>query len=301
MPEFAAFVPEITADGSFTFYSSTFGEQFHSRKGARQEAALKFVGPTQLREKAKARSHLCLLDICYGLGYNTAVAVATIWAANPHCHIELVALELDPTVPLAALQIWQQFAIGADDRQQGVPWPEPVLKLLAGLVDRQTYQSPKINAQLLLGDARQQLQTVRRSGFQADAIFLDPFSPPHCPQLWTMEFLDLAARCLCADGRLATYSCAAAVRHALLAANLQIAATPPIGRKSPGTIASWQPLPEFPPFSSQEIEHLQTRAAIPYRDRTLSASAEDILKRRETEQQSSPLEPTSRWKKRWST
>ena len=301
VPEFAAFVPKPTADGSFTFYSPTFGEQFHSRQGARQEAALKFVEPTQLREKAETRSRLCLLDICYGLGYNSAVAVETIWAANPTCHIELIALELDAAVPLAALEIWQQAPhSSANESAPHAPWPKPVLHVLAGLATNQTYQTQQIQAQLLLGDARQQLQVVARSGFQADAIFLDPFSPPHCPQLWTVEFLTLVARCLGADGRLATYSCAAAVRHALMAAGLHISATPPVGRKSPGTVASWTAA-ESPTLSQQEQEHLQTRAAIPYRDRTLYASAAEILQRRDVEQQASSLEPTSRWKKRWST
>jgi hypothetical protein len=44
--------------------------------------------------------------------------------------------------------------------------------------------------------------------------------------------------CLHVDGLLATYSCAAAVRTALLAADLQIGSTPPVGRRSPGTVAA---------------------------------------------------------------
>ena len=58
-------VPELTADGSLTFYSVEFGETFHSRQGALQEAVLKFVEPTQLQSKAQQGS-LRLLDICYG-------------------------------------------------------------------------------------------------------------------------------------------------------------------------------------------------------------------------------------------
>ena len=54
------------------------------------------------------------------------------------------------------------------------------------------------------------------------------------------------------------------------------------------------------PLSRQsEQEHLQTRAAVPYRDPKLIDSPEAIIKRRELEQQASDLEPTSRWRKRW--
>ena len=92
MPDTSNFTPQITADGSFTFFSDEFGETFHSRQGASEEAELKFVLPTDLRSKALQPS-LNLLDVCYGLGYNTAAALATIWAVNPSCRVELVGLE----------------------------------------------------------------------------------------------------------------------------------------------------------------------------------------------------------------
>ena len=44
--------------------------------------------------------------------------------------------------------------------------------------------------------------------------------------------------CLHVDGLLGTYSCTAAVRTALLAADLQIGSTPPARRRSPGTVAA---------------------------------------------------------------
>lgn len=114
------------------------------------------------------------------------------------------------------------------------------------------------------------------------------------------------------NGRLATYSCAAAVRTALLAAGLVIGSTIPIGRHTPGTIAAY-PINEsvdnwgnereeinlIPYLSQSEKEHLQTRAAIPYRDPELRDSAEVIIIRREQEQKDSVLETTSQWKKRW--
>lgn len=53
------------------------------------------------------------------------------------------------------------------------------------------------------------------------------------------------------------------------------------------------------PLSQVEKEHLLTRAAIPYRDPQLSDPTDVILMRRQQEQQTSCLEPTSRWRKRW--
>ncbi|MBD2022667.1 hypothetical protein H6F43_21010 [Leptolyngbya sp. FACHB-36] len=280
----SSLIPQPTADGSMTFFSKPFGEAFHSLHGAKQEADCKFVQPTQLAQQAQ-RSQLHLLDICYGLGYNTAAALETIWAANPACRVHLTALELDVTVP--------QAAIAANLL---VSWSKPVQMALIPLAADQRVETTRLNARLLLGDARQTIQSVAAG--EMDAIFLDPFSPPRCPQLWTIEFLALVARCLKHTGRLATYSCAASVRSALVAADVRIGSTPPVGRRAPGTVASFEAI-DLPPLSQQEDEHLRTRAAIPYRDPTLSDSAIKILERRQMEQQCSVNEPTSHWKKRW--
>ena len=49
----------------------------------------------------------------------------------------------------------------------------------------------------------------------------------------------------------------------------------------------------------KEQEHLQTRAAVPYRDPNLDAQPEQIKIKRQQEQQNSHLESTSQWRKRW--
>ncbi|MEL7036573.1 MAG: MnmC family methyltransferase [Cyanobacteria bacterium J06592_8] len=283
------FKPQATADGSYTFYSLEFGESFHSQFGAKQEAEQKFVEPLQLRQRVRQRaedSPLFLLDICYGLGYNTAAALTAIWDVNPDCQVELIALELDETVPKSAIA----YQVLND-------YPPEIVELLTQFATTHYFKSDRLEAKLLIGDARHTLQQVQSSGFQADAIFLDPFSPPVCPQLWTVEFLGLLANCLKPDGHLATYSCSAAVRSALLAVKLNIGSTPPVGRRTPGTIASFSTV-ALPPLSTSELEHLQTRAAVPYRDPNLNDTAEIMIKRRQQEQQSSNLEATSQWKKR---
>lgn len=286
MPETDPLTPQRTADGSFTFFSPEFGQTFHSYHGARQEAQCKFVEPTQLAEKAR-KPLLRVLDICYGLGYNTSSALEMIWRVNPTCRVEWVGLELDAAVPQAAIA-----------HQLLDSWRSPIPEMLAELVCNKTLETENFQAHLLIGDARQTIQQAIRNGFKADAIFLDPFSPPSCPQLWTVEFLGLVASCLKPTGRVATYSCSAAVRTALMAAGLQIGSTAPVGRRSPGTVASFTSV-ELPPLSQQEGEHLRTRAALPYRDPTLCETAEAIRQRRESEQHASKLEPTSMWKKRW--
>ncbi|OUL35124.1 hypothetical protein BV372_12280 [Nostoc sp. T09] len=290
MPDFDIFVPQPTADGSFTFTSQEFGEAFHSHYGAKQESFLKFAVPTQLAARAQ-KPVLRLLDICYGLGYNTAAALQTIWEVNPNCDVELMALELNRAVPQAAI------AHHLFDN-----WGYKYTDIMTQLAFEYQVQQEYLKAELIIGDARKSIKIVQERGFQADAIFLDPFSPPQCPHLWTLEFIQQISLCLHPDGILATYSCAASVRAALLTASLTIGSTPPVGRRSPGTVAVHQGSSgnlALPPLFQSEKEHLLTRAAIPYRDPQLNDPADVILMRRQQEQQASSLEPTSRWRKRW--
>ncbi|HEY9761939.1 MAG TPA: MnmC family methyltransferase [Trichocoleus sp.] len=286
MPLTGALIPEPTADGSYTFFSEDFGEWFHSREGAYAEARKTYVEATDLASRAQS-SHLTLLDVCYGLGYNSAAALETIWQVNPDCRVTLVGLELDGRVPQRAI---------AQHLTEG--WSLPVQSILQTLANDSEIHTSTLEARLLIGDARQQIQALVKQDFQADVIFLDPFSPPHCPELWTVEFLRQVAQCLCPTGQLATYSCAAAVRAALLSAGLHIGPSEAVGRRWPGTLASFTQ-EGLLPLSPQEQEHLATRAAVPYRDPALTDSSSLIWARRQQEQTLSSLEPTSRWRKRW--
>jgi tRNA U34 5-methylaminomethyl-2-thiouridine-forming methyltransferase MnmC len=280
------FKPCITDDGSYTFFSEEFGQTFHSKYGAREESISKYAIPTLLAQKA-SRGQLRILDICYGLGYNSAAALATIWRSHPDCTVEIIALERDRTVPIAAIE-----------HQLLTDWAEPIPQLLTQLVREEKIESQRLSAELILGDARQTIGRVIERDFQADAIFLDPFSPVSCPQLWTIEFIDRVAKCCAPDGIIATYSCASAVRKAMVTVGLAVGGSTPVGRRSPGTIASFD-ASQLTPLSPQEREHLQTRAAIPYRDLTLTDSMAKIIIRRELEQDDCGLETSSQWKKRW--
>ena len=280
------FPTEPTADGSQTFYSEKFGEWFHSRSGAYEEARTIYVEMTNLIERTQMQDQITVLDVCYGLGYNTAAALEGIWSVKENANIRLVGLELEAAVPQAAIA-------------QGLlsNWPPPVQAALKTLANHHQIRT-SLQADLCIGDARQQIQPLVQSGFQADVIFLDPFSPPRCPQLWTVEFLSLVAQCLHPGGVLATYSCAAAVRAALKLAGLHIGSIYVTGRRWPGTIAT-HTQSHLPPLSAQEQEHLETRAAVPYRDPTLQNTAEIIRQRRAQEQAISSLKSTGTWRRTW--
>lgn len=287
-----SWMPQITDDGSFTFFSEIFGETFHSIQGAREEAFVKFVQPTNLAEKAIG-DRLNLLDVCYGLGYNTAAALETVWAINPACEVQIYGLEWDASVPMGAI---------APPLIQS--WSPAVQRVLQSLATNHVCQTNQLQAKLLIGDARQTIDRVIETGFAADAIFFDPFSPRRCPQLWTVEFFQQVGRCLAPDGKLATYSRSACVRSAMREAGLAIGTIPmsnephPTHEWSQGTIGAWTAV-DLHPLSPMEQEHLHTRAAIPYRDPSLTDAAETILARHQQEQKTCQRESTSSWRRRW--
>ena len=60
----------LTKDGSYSLRNLFFQENFHSTLGALKETRIKFTGPSDL-QRFKGKS-LNALDICFGLGYNSA-------------------------------------------------------------------------------------------------------------------------------------------------------------------------------------------------------------------------------------
>ena len=274
-----------TEDGSVTFWSETFQETFHSSHGAKHEAEAKFVIPAKIAEKAKTQTQLNILDVCYGLGYNSAAAIAAVSELKDRiADLHIIALENNLEVPQKAI------AAGLVNI-----WQPAIAEILTTAAATQTVTTDNLSLQLLIGDARQTISQVPCKW--ADAIFLDPFSPPHCPQLWTVEFIQLLANCLKPNGYLVTYSSSAAVRAAMIKAGLQIGAIAPIGRKSPSTIAAFPPTP-LPPISETEAAFLKTRAAIPYCDRSLTSTASAIIATRQAEQSNSKLPPSSSLRKK---
>lgn len=64
------FHPYITNDGSVGLYSPDFNDIYHSATGALTEAYEKFILPVDI-DKLLQKDSIKVLDICYGIGYNS--------------------------------------------------------------------------------------------------------------------------------------------------------------------------------------------------------------------------------------
>ena len=89
-----AFKPETvrTADNSLTFFSAEYGEAYHSASGALTESINKFIKPCRIETLAR-KGKLRILDIGFGLGYNSLAALQTARSTRGDCEIEITSLE----------------------------------------------------------------------------------------------------------------------------------------------------------------------------------------------------------------
>ena len=131
-------------------------------------------------------------------------------------------------------------------------------------------------------------------------IFLDAFTPSKAPELWTLDFFKLLYKHLDDDGIILTYSSAAPVRNAFINSGFYVGKLyNQFENKYFGTIASKDEKLIENKLSRYEIELLNTKAGIMYRDLDLNLNRAEILKARQDEFNSSELISSSTYKKQF--
>jgi len=209
----------ITNDGSITFYNEEYDECYHSMSGAVEEAFKKHAEPAGLAERAGA-GEISILDVCFGLGYNSAAALDVILEANLACTVSIVGLEDDREIlkKIAALK--------------------PRIKSYSAIQDAVEnggeYFNDGISIKIIVGDAR---ETIKKLNQRFDVVFHDPFSPKKCPELWTEDFFKEIRKHMKKSSVLTTYSCAKNARENLKKAGFAVFDGPCVGRRAPSTIA----------------------------------------------------------------
>lgn len=146
-----------------------------------------------------------------------------------------------------------------------------------------------------VNDAR---KSILELNGEYDYIYLDAFTFSKSPQLWTVEFIAELYRHLSPTGLVMTYSNSALVRNTFLENNFYVGKI--LDNKTGkfiGTIAAKEKSMIEHPLSNYEMGLCSTKAGIPYHDETLSATKENILKRREIEFKSSDLMSSSKYLK----
>jgi tRNA U34 5-methylaminomethyl-2-thiouridine-forming methyltransferase MnmC len=199
--------------------ATRFDDPYFSLAGGLAETRHVFLQGNGLPDRF--RDGFRIAELGFGTGLNL---LATVLAHQGPGHIDYTSFE---AFPMAAPDITRALAafpelapIAPDFLRQ---WASGAAEL----------HFPNLTARIILGDARDTLPAWKG---QADAWYLDGFSPAKNPELWSPDLMAEVARHTAPGGTFATYTAAGHVRRALAEAGFTVTRTPGFGRKRHMTI-----------------------------------------------------------------
>lgn len=197
-----------TKDGSITFLNEEYGDTYHSTTvGALDEARVKYVQPANLKKGDN------VLDFCFGLGYNSLMAIVY--------NVNIIGIEKDRDILKEVLT--------------NVP---PYNKKDYELIQKAVFDAlngDKNPIKIIIGDGLEEAKKFESEYF--NAVLFDPFSPSKIPEMWSREVFDEMYRIMKPGSRLTTYSCATWVRNNMRDSGFEVIDGPIFGRKSSSTVA----------------------------------------------------------------
>lgn len=222
-------------DGSYTAYSEQYDEHYHSTKdGALNESLKKHIEPAF--ELYSEKNHLKIIDICFGLGFNTFLSLYYRDTYYPDTTLEIYSPELDGELVASLVDF---------------PYPEifePYRNVITNLATSGEYEDERTRIIVEITDAR--VAMYQLAGVW-DVCYQDAFSPASNPALWTREYFADIARLMGNEGVVTTYSTALATRLALYENGFNIYLNQGEGYRS-ATVASVRELEDF---EKVDMEH----------------------------------------------
>ncbi len=239
----------LSADGTNTLFSKEFNEAYHSTNdGALHESLAKHVKPAFLVKKGV--EHLTILDICFGLGYNTFTTLYYIQQNQLNTKVHIISPEFDKELiaSLANFDYPPQF--------------DNIGYIIKELSKNFYYEDKQLKIEILLGDARESVPKIKD---KIDIIYQDAFSPKQNPLLWTKEFFADIVKISKEDTVLTTYSTAASTRLGLYENGFKLYLNRADGIRT-SLIASLKELDMFEPID-MELKKRRNPTAKSLRDR----------------------------------
>ncbi|NPA12163.1 MAG: hypothetical protein GXO62_07965 [Epsilonproteobacteria bacterium] len=214
-----------TADGSYTLKSRKYNECYHSREGALKESLYKHVYPSFLwaKEQEYFGGEIKILDICFGLGYNTFVSIIE---RPKGAKLKIYSPELDEELvkSLKNFEFPKEF--------------DKIKNVIMSVSDRGYYEDEFVSVKVAFEDAREFIKNLD----SVDIVYQDAFSPKVNKELWSLEYFSDIKKILNPKGLITTYSVATPVRCALYKLGFNLY-THPYNEIRKGTIASLSDLP----------------------------------------------------------
>lgn len=236
-----------TQDGSHTLFSAQYNQHYHNvSDGAVNEALHKHVVPAFAFHKNK--THLRILDICFGLGYNTFATIYHIIQNGLNHTVQIYSPELDENL-IKSLKVFEypkEF--------------ECIKPLINELIDSKRYNSERFTIELFIGNAREYVQQLSN----LDIVYQDAFSSEVNPELWTVEYFEDIFKACNETAIMTTYAVATPIRLSMYKAGFYISEHIPQKRKI--TLATKQYQDIFGKAIDMELKQQRNQEAQPLFD-----------------------------------
>jgi tRNA U34 5-methylaminomethyl-2-thiouridine-forming methyltransferase MnmC len=217
----------FTADG--VPVSSLFDDPYFSLAGGLAETRHVFLAGSGLPDRLSDGFRVA--ETGFGTGLNLIALVLCWSAAGRPGRLSFTSFELHPMPPADMARAHAAFPeTGSVSAELLSLWSE----------GRRSFVLRGIDVTVITGDAR---DTVPGWDGQADAWFLDGFSPAKNPDLWHTDLMAAVARHTAPGGTFATYTAAGSVRRGLQAAGFQVSRVPGYGTKRHMSLGRLRPDP----------------------------------------------------------
>lgn len=197
--------------------ATRFDDPYYSLDDGLAETEHVFLAGNHLPTRFRAGFHIA--ELGFGTGLNM-LAAWSLWRQaaipGPLRFTSFEAYPLSRSDMARALAQWPQLG-ELRDAFLGAYRPCPL-----------RFRTPDLDFQLIIGDANQRLPMWHAD---ADAWFLDGFSPDKNPQLWNATLMADVADHTRPNGSFATYTAAGHVRKALSEAGFTVTRVKGFGRK----------------------------------------------------------------------
>ncbi len=198
--------------------SRRFDDPYYSLNGGLLETRHVFLDGNGLPDRFGNDFHIA------ELGFGTGLNFLTTWAAwcdaGQPGTLRFTSFEAYPMAPPDMARALQSFPEIAAQAAMLLQHWQPGMG--------STPLAPGLTLEVIIGDARTMLPDWTG---QADAWFLDGFSPAKNPALWEPSLIAALYDHTAPGGTAATYSAAGHVRQSLAAAGFTVTRTPGYGRK----------------------------------------------------------------------
>jgi len=188
-----------TKDGTNTLYSEQFNQHYHSvKEGAFNESLSKHIIPALSYHKNK--KELTILDICFGIGYNSLSTLYYIQTQNLDTKVNIYSPEID----LKLIHSIKNFTFPKEF--------ESLKAIIQIISEKLYYEDEKCKIEIYNGDAREYLNILFTRNIFFDIVYQDAFSSEVNKLLWTQEYFGQIKKILNDDAIITTYSIATPIR-----------------------------------------------------------------------------------------